>query len=199
MTPDERRAKIAAILRDCPEASQRMIADAVGCSQATVARDCAKLSGDSVIHIGDSPGAESADAPPQVRQVPQLPEVPEVSRGAALVERLRAEMSEQGLIPTSGEEELLSVACDLADRIEALQGMVAVDGERRVGKDGGVRLHPALSEIRQCEATLARVVGGINTMAEAPVNRTKQRAAQSRWRAHNAKRAAIAGGGGDGT
>ncbi|MDT5010814.1 MAG: hypothetical protein QOH57_2431 [Mycobacterium sp.] len=39
MTPDERRATIAKILEDCPEASQRTIADAVGCSQATVARD----------------------------------------------------------------------------------------------------------------------------------------------------------------
>ena len=115
------------------------------------------------------------------------------------MERLRAEMTEQGLIPTSTEDELLAVAWDLADRIEVLQRMVAVDGERRVGKDGNVRLHPALSEIRQCEATLARVVGGISTMAEPVVNRTKQRAAQARWRAHNAKRAALAGGGGDAT
>jgi hypothetical protein len=76
---------------------------------------------------------------------------------------------------------------------------VAVDGERRVGKDGNVRLHPALSETRQCEATLARVVGGINTMAEPVVNRTKQRAAQARWRTHNMKKAARAGGGDDAT
>jgi hypothetical protein len=185
MTPEQRRAQIADILRDYPEASQRAIADVVGCSQATVARDMAKLSGESaVIHI-DSQGVS--------------PSVPQVSRGEVLVERLRAEMTEQGLIPTSTEEELLAVAWDLADRIEVLQRMVAVDGERRVGKDGNVRLHPALSEIRQCEATLARVVGGINTMAEPVVNRTKQRAAQSRWRAHNMKKAARAGGGDDAT
>lgn len=181
MTPDERRAQIAAIVRDCPEASQRMIADAVGCSQATVARDLAKLSGDSVIHLFDSSRA------------------PEVSRGEVLVARLRAEMAEQGgedgpLISTSGEEELLVMARDLADRIEVLQGMVAVDGERRVGKDGMLRLHPALSEIRQCEATLGRVLGGISTTAQAPKNRVKQRAANVHWGPHNAKKAAIAEG-----
>jgi hypothetical protein len=185
VTPEQRREAIARLLADCPDASQRMIADAVGCSQATVARDMAKLVGESSVIRIDSPGVE--------------PLVPQVSRGEVLAERLRAEMSEQGLIPTSGEEELLSVAGDLADRIEGLQRMVAVDGERWVGKDGGVRLHPALSEIRQCEATLTRVLGGINTMAEPVVNRTKQRAAQSRWRAHNAKRAAIAGGGDNAT
>lgn len=185
MTPDERRAAIARLLEDFPDASQRVIADAIGCSQATVARDIAKLSGDSsVIHI------DSQELSPPV---------PQVSRGAELVERLRGEMAEQGLIPTSGEEELLTVVADLADRIEVLQQMVVVDGERRVGKDGNVRLHPALSEIRQCEATLARVVRGIQTMEDAPKNPVKQRAAQSRWRAHNLKRAAIAAGQDDAT
>jgi DNA-binding Lrp family transcriptional regulator len=185
MRPEQRREAIARLLGDCPDASQRAIAEAVGCSQATVARDIAKLSGESsVIHI-DSQGVS--------------PSVPQVSRGEALVERLRAEMTEQGLIPTSTEEELLAVAWDLADRVEVLQRMVAVDGERHVGKDGNVRLHPALSEMRQCEATLARVVGGINTMAEPAVNRTKQRAAQARWRSHNTKKAGLAGGDHDAT
>jgi hypothetical protein len=170
-TPEQRREAIRLLLEDDPMESQRAIAEAVGCSQATVARDIAKLSGDSsVIHL-DSQGVSEP--------------VPQVSRGELLVERLRAEMTEQGLIPTSGEEELLSVVADLADRIELLQRLVAVDGERRKLKDGSVRLHPALAEIRQCESTLSRVLGGINTIEVAPVNRTKQRAAQSRWRAHN--------------
>lgn len=186
MTPDERRAAIASLLEDCPDASQRVIADAIGCSQATVARDMAKLSGDdSVIHIGDS----QEFSPPALQ----------VSRGTELADRLRGEMAEQGLIPTSGEEELLTVVTDLADRIEVLQNMVAVDGERRVCKDGTVRLHPALSEIRQCEDTLARVVRGIQTMEDAPKNPVKQLAAQSRWRAHNMRRAAIAAGQDDAT
>jgi hypothetical protein len=109
---------------------------------------------------------------------------PQVSRGAVLVARLRGETAEQGLIATSTEEELLAVACDLADRIALLQNIVAIDGERRVAKDGTVRLHPALAETRQCEATLTRVVSAIRTMEEPEKNPVKQKAAQSRWRAH---------------
>jgi DNA-binding Lrp family transcriptional regulator len=171
MTPEQdRREAIRQLLDDDPTASQRAIAEAVGCSQATVARDIAKLRGDSVIHV-DSQGVSE-------------PVSPQVSRGDALVERLRGEMAGEGLIPTSGEEELLAVARNLADRIELLQQIVAVDGERRSMKDGRVQLHPALAEIRQCEATLSRVVNGIQTMEVAPKNPVKQRAAQTRWRAH---------------
>lgn len=151
MTPEQqRREAMRQLLDDDPTASQRAIAEAVGCSQATVARDIAKLRGDSVIHV-DSQGVSE-------------PVSPQVSRGDALVARLRGAMSEQGLVPTSGEEESLAVARDLADRIELLQRLVAVDGERRKLKDGSVRLHPALAEIRQCESTLSRVLGGINTI-----------------------------------
>ena len=60
-------------------------------------------------------------------------------------------------MPTSAEEELLITAKDLADRIERLQQIVAVDGERKT-KDGRVQLHPGLAEIRQCELALSRVV-----------------------------------------
>jgi DeoR/GlpR family transcriptional regulator of sugar metabolism len=44
VSPEQRREAIARLLEDCPEASQRAIADAIGCSEATVARDMAKLS-----------------------------------------------------------------------------------------------------------------------------------------------------------
>ena len=108
-----------------------------------------------------------------------------MSRGDSLVARLRGEMAEQGLIPTSAEEEHLSTAKDLADRIERLQAMVRRDGESRKSKDGTVRLHPALAEIRQCEAVLTRVVSGISTMEAAAKNPAKVRAAQTRWRSHN--------------
>ena len=176
MSPDERRRRIAALLADDPDASQRAIAKAVGCSQATVLRDIAKLRGGdpSVINLLNQ--AEPVDLSPRV------------SRGDALVERLRAEMKEQGLIPTSGEEELLTVAHDMADRIDLLQGIVAVDGERRRTKAGRIFMHPAISEIRQCEATLSRTLAGIQTMEAPQVNRTKQRAAQTRWRQHNLAR-----------
>jgi hypothetical protein len=49
-------------------------------------------------------------------------------------------------------------------------------------------MHPAISEIRQLEMSLTRVVSGVQTM-EVPVkNPVKQRAAQSRWRSHNLQR-----------
>lgn len=174
MTPEQRRQAVERMLAEDSTTSQRTIAAALGCSQATVRRTIAALRGDSL-----------------VTQVTRLDS--QVSRGDALAARLRGEMAEQGLIPTSGEEELLSVARDLADRIERLQKLVAADGERRKLKDGRVVMHPCLSEIRQCEATLARVVGGIQTMEAASKHPAKVKAAQTRWRAHNLKRAAIAG------
>jgi hypothetical protein len=92
-------------------------------------------------------------------------------------------MVEQGLIPTSVEEEHLATAKDLADRIERLQTMVKWDGESRKLKDGRVVLQPALAEIRQCESVLTRVVGSISTMETPAKDPKKQKAANARWRA----------------
>jgi predicted ArsR family transcriptional regulator len=170
VTPEQRRSAVERALADDPTASERTIAIALGCSQATVRRDMAALQRDSAVTRIDS-------------------RHPQVSRGEALVVRLRGEMSEQGLIPTSGEEELLAVARDLGDRIERLQKLVAADGERRKQRDGRIIIHPCLSEIRQCEATLARVVGGIQTMEDSPKNGAKVKAAQARWRTHNIAKA----------
>jgi hypothetical protein len=105
-----------------------------------------------------------------------------MTRGDSLVARLRGEMAEQGLIPTSVEEEHLATAKDLADRIELLQAIVARDGESRKLKDGRIMLHPALAEMRQCESVLTRVVGSISTMEDAPKNPKKVKAANTRWR-----------------
>lgn len=186
MTQDERRRPVAAALEADPDASQREIARAIGCSQATVMRDIAWLRGESaMIHlVGED------DSPPQ--QV--SPQEPEPSRGDELVKRLRDEMKEQGLIPTSVEEEHLADARDLRNRIAELQDIVAVDGERRRTKDGRIFMHPAISEIRQSQAALARILAGINTMVEPQVNRTAQRAAQTRWRRKNMQRMAAGDG-----
>jgi predicted DNA-binding transcriptional regulator YafY len=168
MNADQRREAIRRLLEDTPDASQRAIAEAVGCSQPTVLRDIAKLRRDGLVIRLDTQDVSSS----------------QVSRGESLVERLRDEMAEQGLVPTSNEVELLAVVKDLADRIELLQRIVAVDGDRRKLKDGSIRLHPGLAEIRQCESTLARVLGGISTMAEPQKDPVKQRAANTRWRSH---------------
>jgi hypothetical protein len=75
-------------------------------------------------------------------------------------------MAEQGLIPISTEEEQLALASEVADRISRLQRIIAADGERVKLADGRVVLHPAMAEVRQCEALLSRIVAHINTMAE---------------------------------
>jgi hypothetical protein len=168
MTPDQRRQAVVAKLAEDPTLSQRTIAKALGVSQKTVGRDIAAL-------------GLASDSP--VTQVVALDDSPQVSRGDSLVARLRGEMAEQGLIPTSVEEEHLVTAKNLADRIERLQRMVERDGESRKA-DGRIFLHPALAEIRQCESVLTRVVSAVSTMETAAKNAVKQKAANTRWRAH---------------
>lgn len=167
MTPEQRRQAVAKCLEENPKMSQRAIAKAIGASQASVARDIAAMRESIVNQLGSL----GIGAPPQV------------TRGDALVARLRGEMAEQGLVPTSVEEEHLVSAKDLADRIERLQALVKWDGESRKLKDGRVVLHPALAEIRQCESVLTRVVSGISTMEAAPKDPKKVKAANTRWRA----------------
>lgn len=172
MTPEERRQEVARLLADDPSLSQRDIAKLLGVSQTSVRRDMTAL--------GVSRGSPVRRSGPQ----PLSPQVNGyVTRGDSLVARLRGEMAEQGLIPTSVEEEHLATAKDLADRIELLQAMVARDGESRKLKDNRIVLHPALAEIRQCESMLTRVVSGISTMEAAPKNPQKVKAAETRWRA----------------
>jgi HTH domain len=174
MDSEQRRQAVKELLAEKPSMSQRAIAKVLDCSQASIRRDMAALGvfrGSPVTRIAPQPRS------PQVNGG--------LSRGDSLVARLRGEMAEQGLIPTSVEEEHLSTAKDLADRIERLQRMVEADGERRKLKDGTIRLHPALAEIRQCESVLSRVISGIQTMETAVKNPKKQRAANTRWRSHN--------------
>lgn len=174
MTPDERRQAVAKCLDDNPAMSQWAIAKQLGVSQKTISRDTAALGRVSVNQFVTKAGPQSVS--PQVNSG--------MTRGDSLVARLRGEMAEQNLIPTSVEEEHLATAKSLADRIERLQRMVQRDGESRKA-DGRIVLHPALAEIRQCESVLTRVVSGISTMEAAPKNPAKVKAAQTRWRAHN--------------
>ena len=164
-------------LADDPALSQWAIAKVLGVSQRTVSRDMAALGLVSQNQFVTRPSRKPAPQPVSLQVNGG------VTRGDSLVARLRGEMAEQNLIPTSVEEEHLATAKDLADRIERLQAMVARDGESRKLKDGTVRLHPALAEIRQCESVLTRVVGGISTMEAAPKNPKKVKAAETRWRA----------------
>jgi transposase-like protein len=168
MTPEERRAAVKALLDKQPGMSQRAIARTLGCSQPSVARDMAAL--------GLSPG-------PVVNQTVALGVSSLPSRGESLVAHIVAEMRANGLEPDSREEELLSLARGMADRLEALERMIAKDGmSRKVG--GRIVIHPALAEARQVENTLARCLSHIQ-LEETHKNPVKQRAAQTRWRSHN--------------
>ncbi|OKH66260.1 hypothetical protein EB74_04705 [Mycobacterium sp. SWH-M5] len=111
--------------------------------------------------------------------------------GAALVARIRADMDAEGLVPDGREEELLAVAEALQDRIVELEALIAADGLRHVSDSGMVRLHPAVAEVRQTRMALTRALAGIQLADEGSKDPAKQRAAQTRWRAHNmAKNAA---------
>ena len=116
------------------------------------------------------------------------PQVSEAS-GSALVARLRAEMDAADLEPDAKEVELLSIAEALQDRIVELEDLISSEGMSSTSKSGVVHLNPAVGEARQTRAALARVIAGIQ-MQEDAKDPVKQRAANSRWRAHNeAKRA----------
>ena len=119
------------------------------------------------------------------------PQVAEWS-GAALVARIRAEMAEEGLEPDARETEMLVLAADLQDRVHELEASIAEGGLTSTSKGGMVRLHPAVPEVRQTRAALARVLAGIQ-MSEGVKNPAKQKAADTRWRSHNLAKGQIGG------
>lgn len=104
--------------------------------------------------------------------------------GAALVARLRAEMDVADLEPDAKEVELLGIAEALQDRIVELEELISAEGMSNTSKSGVVHLNPAVGEVRQTRAALARVIAGIQLREEVK-DPVKQRAANTRWRAHN--------------
>jgi hypothetical protein len=114
------------------------------------------------------------------------------SSGAALVARIRAEMAADQLEPDGREVELLKLAEELQDRIVELEAMIESEGMSAVSKSGVVHMNPAVGEARQTRLALARVLGGVQ-MTRDPKNPVKQKAAQSRWRAHNEAKAKLYG------
>lgn len=113
--------------------------------------------------------------------------------GAALVARVRAEMAVEGLEPDGREIELLALAEAFADRVAELEQAIERDGLTSRSKGGLVRVHPAVAEVRQTRAALARVLAGVQMHDDAR-DPKKQAAAQSRWRAHNEAKQRVYGG-----
>lgn len=114
------------------------------------------------------------------------------SAGEQLVARIQADMTEQGLEPDGREVELLDQARALTDRLAELEAALAEDGLRSRLDSGRVVAHPFVSEARQTRSALARVLAGIQ-MSDDTRDPVKQSAARTRWRAHNAHKAANRG------
>ncbi|MBZ4581104.1 hypothetical protein GBP75_23775 [Mycobacterium avium subsp. hominissuis] len=100
-------------------------------------------------------------------------------------------MKTRELEPDAMEREMLAVAEGLADQIESLKASVAAEGHTAKLKSGRIVIHPAVAEIRQTSAALARVLDTIEMYAEATKDPKKVAAAQARWRAHNQRKAAF--------
>lgn len=106
--------------------------------------------------------------------------------GAALVERIVADMAARGLQPDAKERELLAVAEKLADQLDALERDVAANGVTVTIDSGRIVANPSVSGINQTSRALAAVLGQISMTTDPAVDRNRQRAAQARWAAKKA-------------
>lgn len=106
------------------------------------------------------------------------------SPGEHMVAEILAEMTQAGVEPDAKEQALLVTARQLVDRLDALEAIIARDGEMLTSKTGVVRVHPAVPEHRQLAVSLPKVLSGIvigDSMSGAQKNPAKVRAAQARW------------------
>lgn len=114
------------------------------------------------------------------------------SPGRALVERILGDMRANGLEPDGREVELLDLARRLADRLAALERSIEADGLSSRLESGRIVANPLVAEARQTASAMARVLAGVQ-MSDTSKDAVKQAAAQARWRAHNAAKAAVRG------
>jgi hypothetical protein len=110
--------------------------------------------------------------------------------GKRLVASIVDDMRAHRLQPDAKELALLQVAGDLADQLEGLKRSINRDGYTTELKSGRLVVHPAVSQMRQVSATMAQVLQGVSMSAEPAVDRRRQRAANMRWKAVHAARAA---------
>ncbi|GAA0986855.1 hypothetical protein ENKNEFLB_01946 [Nocardioides aquaticus] len=125
-------------------------------------------------------------------EVPEAPETPDFGpRGAAFWGETTTlyELSET-------ETELLRECCRLLDECESLCQALAEQGVTVPGSQGQTRVHPAIGELRQHRLALGRLLGQLSLpdvsedALKTPAQVRASKAAQSRWRSHNERRAA---------
>lgn len=110
------------------------------------------------------------------------------SVGDAVVDGILADLDEADREPDGREVVWLEQARHLANRIAELEECISNDGLTVVLNSGRAVLHPAVAEVRQHRAALARVLAGIQMEETSVKDPTKQKAAQAKWRAHNEAR-----------
>ncbi|GGH44955.1 P27 family phage terminase small subunit [Microbacterium album] len=95
------------------------------------------------------------------------------------------------------ETPVLLEACRSLDRIDALEDVIEADGLMITGSTGQQVLHPAVAELRQQQATVARLLTQLNLEAaegavamSRQISTAAQAAAKARWERSKAVRGA---------
>jgi hypothetical protein len=118
----------------------------------------------------------------------------EMSCGELLVERVIADMSAHQLEPDQRDRELFSVVADIADEIEVLKRTVENEGRVVVLRDGRRVVHGAVVELRLQRGALSKLLSSLKLDTATVKDPIKQRAAMTRWAAHNEAKARMIDG-----
>lgn len=112
-----------------------------------------------------------------------MPDTPQdISAGELLRASLQADLDANHVTLDAAERALLDRACAVADRIQALEGVIAEHGLTTTGRRGLI-VSPAVTEVRHQGALLKSLLAGIRLRAESADSKSKKgrAAAQSRW------------------
>ena len=107
-----------------------------------------------------------------------------------LLEGIIADMAAHQLEPDQRDGELFDVIAEIRDEIEELKRTVEVEGRTTPLKGGRPVVYCAVVELRLQRAALAKLLSGLSIDATGK-NPVKQRAAITRWAAHNAAKRAM--------
>lgn len=181
MGAEQRRDAIGRMLADNPAVTQQQLAAELGVSQNTISKDVRALEEREGLNLRSASGRGRPRG-----SVTTLHVNGGASPGEELVAKIRAEMTLKNLEPDAREEGLLAQIRQVADDIAELRERIAAEGLtfKPATPGGPPRMHPAAAEIRQSRAVLARLLSLIQ-LEDTVRNPVKQKAANTRWRAHN--------------
>ena len=181
MGAEQRRDAIGRMLADNPAVTQQQLAAELGVSQNTISKDVRALEEREGLNLRSASGRGRPRG-----SVTKLHVNGGASPGEELVAKIRAEMALKNLEPDAREEGLLAQIRQVADDIAELRERIAAEGLtfKPTTPGGPPRMHPAAAEIRQSRAVLARLLSLIQ-LEDTVRNPVKQKAANTRWRAHN--------------